>query len=314
MRDVADVLGVPVLATVSVRSSVARDRRRCVPVRMLDALAKPGGEVLACIGCPAEGRAATHAARLPTMRCATRCTGGLAVRSLARSAATNCGRDSSSCCGRGTALLSGRGCARPRRAFDDGWPGPLESWLGSDGDRDHGERSGAPTSSGAAGWSASTCARRRTDRGWPSGGRSLGLRLDHAPPLVDALADGSPACGVTFTLARRTVSDDPALRDPRRRLRRLRRRRCGLARIEALRAGGWNLRSLGNERATTPACNALARAIDPRSDRHDRGDRGACCRSRTSCGSSVPRQRRRRRCGLGPDLVRTAGCACAPTA
>jgi len=59
-RDVADVLGVPVLATVSVRSSVARVIDAGVfPVRMPDALAKPAREVLARIGCSGrEGRAA----------------------------------------------------------------------------------------------------------------------------------------------------------------------------------------------------------------------------------------------------------------
>jgi hypothetical protein len=59
-RDVADVLGVPVLATVSVRSSVARVIDAGVfPVRMPDTLAKPAREVLARIGCSGrEGRAA----------------------------------------------------------------------------------------------------------------------------------------------------------------------------------------------------------------------------------------------------------------
>ena len=46
-RDVADVLGLPVLATVSVRSSVARVVDAGVfPVRLPDALAKPAREVL----------------------------------------------------------------------------------------------------------------------------------------------------------------------------------------------------------------------------------------------------------------------------
>ena len=50
-RDVADVLGLPVLATVSVRSSVARVVDAGVfPVRLPDALAKPAREVLARVG------------------------------------------------------------------------------------------------------------------------------------------------------------------------------------------------------------------------------------------------------------------------
>jgi hypothetical protein len=59
-RDVADVLGIPVLATVAVRSSVARVIDAGVfPVRMPDALAKPAREALARIGCSGrEGRAA----------------------------------------------------------------------------------------------------------------------------------------------------------------------------------------------------------------------------------------------------------------
>jgi hypothetical protein len=59
-RDVADVLGVPVLATVSVRSSVARVIDAGVfPVRLPDALLKPARETLARIGCSGrEGRAA----------------------------------------------------------------------------------------------------------------------------------------------------------------------------------------------------------------------------------------------------------------
>jgi hypothetical protein len=59
-RDVADVLGLPVLATVSVRSSVARVVDAGVfPVRLPDALVKPAREVLARVGCAGrEGRAA----------------------------------------------------------------------------------------------------------------------------------------------------------------------------------------------------------------------------------------------------------------
>ena len=59
-RDVADVLGLPVLATVSVRSSVARVVDAGVfPVRLPDALVKPAREVLTRVGCSGrEGRAA----------------------------------------------------------------------------------------------------------------------------------------------------------------------------------------------------------------------------------------------------------------
>jgi hypothetical protein len=59
-RDVSDVLGVPVLATVSVRSSVARVVDAGVlPVRMPDTLAKPARAVLARLGVAGrEGRAA----------------------------------------------------------------------------------------------------------------------------------------------------------------------------------------------------------------------------------------------------------------
>jgi hypothetical protein len=59
-RDVADVLGVPVLATVTVRSSVARIVDAGVfPVRLPDTVAKPARAVLARLGVPGrEGRAA----------------------------------------------------------------------------------------------------------------------------------------------------------------------------------------------------------------------------------------------------------------
>jgi cellulose biosynthesis protein BcsQ len=59
-RDVSDVLGVPVLATVPVRASVARVVDAGVfPTRLPDALAKPAREVLTRLGCGGrKGRAA----------------------------------------------------------------------------------------------------------------------------------------------------------------------------------------------------------------------------------------------------------------
>jgi hypothetical protein len=59
-REIADVLGVPVLATVTVRSSVARVVDAGVlPARMPDALVRPARQVLDRIGCSGrEGRAA----------------------------------------------------------------------------------------------------------------------------------------------------------------------------------------------------------------------------------------------------------------
>jgi hypothetical protein len=60
-RDVADVLGVPVVATVPVRSSVARVVDAGVfPTRLPDTLRRPAREALRKIGCDAghEGRAA----------------------------------------------------------------------------------------------------------------------------------------------------------------------------------------------------------------------------------------------------------------
>ena len=59
-RDIADVLGVPVLATVTVRSSVARVvDAGLFPVRLPDAVARPAREALARLGGTGrEGRAA----------------------------------------------------------------------------------------------------------------------------------------------------------------------------------------------------------------------------------------------------------------
>jgi hypothetical protein len=59
-RDVADVLGIPVLATVPVRASIARVVDAGVfPVRLPDALAKPARTVMQRVeGSGREGRAA----------------------------------------------------------------------------------------------------------------------------------------------------------------------------------------------------------------------------------------------------------------
>jgi pilus assembly protein CpaF len=95
----------------------------------------------------------------------------------------------------------------------------------------------------------------------------LGLRLDHASPLVDArLADGSRLHAVLPPLApdgpcitiRRFVARDVGVDafgvDPR-----------GRDLVDALVRGGWNLLVAGATSAgKTTLCNALARAIDQR--------------------------------------------------
>jgi pilus assembly protein CpaF len=94
----------------------------------------------------------------------------------------------------------------------------------------------------------------------------LGLRLDHASPMVDArLSDGSRLHAVLPPLA----PDGPCLT-----IRRFVARDAGLdafdvgeqdaRRIAALVRGGWNLLVAGaTSTGKTTLCNALARAIDP---------------------------------------------------
>ena len=94
----------------------------------------------------------------------------------------------------------------------------------------------------------------------------LGLRLDHASPLVDArLADGSRLHAVLPPLA----PDGPCLTIRRFVRTTSRSTRSAVdapdrACIEALVRGGWNLLVAGGTSAgKTTLCNALARAIDP---------------------------------------------------
>jgi pilus assembly protein CpaF len=94
----------------------------------------------------------------------------------------------------------------------------------------------------------------------------LGLRLDHASPLVDArLADGSrlhavlpplapdgPCITIRRFVAREVALDAFALDDASRRA------------VEAMVRAGWNILVAGGTSAgKTTFCNALARAIDP---------------------------------------------------
>ena len=206
---------------------------------------------------------------------------------------------------------------------DVGGLGPLESLArGSDGDRDHGERSGSRrTSSGAAGWSAIDLAldAEQIARLAERVVAPLGLRLDHASPLVDArLADGSRLHAVLPPLApdgpcltiRRFVAHDVALDAfavdaPAR------------ACIEAMVRGGWNLLVAGGTSAgKTTFCNALARAIDP-SERivtiEETAELALAAAARRPA-RSAPGQRRRRRARSRSAISCAPRCACAPTA
>ena len=230
-RDVADVLGVPVLATVPVRSSIARvvdagvlaarlpDSRWRSPLR--DVL-RPHRRASGREGTRLRDRTRHRLADRALRDSVHRRLLAVAVRSgAAVGPRRTAGPARAACCATRRRLPSGATAARrARRRWSTRSAASVRSSRCSPtrrSPRSWSTARAAPTSSGRG-----RVERGRPRRSTPTIARlaerivaPLGLRLDRSSPIVDArLADGSRAArGAPAARARRAVPHDPPLRD-----------------------------------------------------------------------------------------------------
>ena len=342
-REVADVLGVPVLATVPVRSSIARvvDAGVFAGPAARGVRASPAREVLARIGVLGPGRArrvtlprapVDHALR-------DRCTAAarpspfdpreVGSRRAARAPRARAARRSAAVPARATPTRVARRARRRRRRAR-----PARALARrSRRHRDHGERArpGVRRAARVGSSAIELDARRRADRAARRAGRRA-ARAAARPRVADgrrppprrlAAARGAPAAR-----ARRTVPHDPALRRPRR----SRSTRSALDDAAGAFLDGDGARRVEpgrrrrrRARARRRCCNALARAIDAGERivtiEETAELRLAAAARRAARGAAGQRRRRRRgvacasscapRCACGPTGSSSARCAAA---
>ena len=348
-RDVADVLGVPVLATVVGRaSSIARvpSTPVCSRSRLPDALgAARCASVLRAASAAPAARAAPRDALARAADAIARCGDTVHRRLLGASRSIRAtARAATSCAARLARLLRDEApLARTGRAADVvldelvdevGGLGPLEPLLADpDGHRDHGERPGPRVRRARRPARArSTLDARRAERscGSPSGSSRRSVCASIArrrwSTRASPTARGCTRCSRRSRPTGRASRSGASRRAPSRSTRSASTRAAG-AFLDALVRAGWNIaRRRRDERGQDDAAATRSpRAIDPaRAHRHDRGDRRAArSRSRTSCGSKrgprTPKAPARSacasscapRCACGPTGSSSARCAAA---